>query len=104
MELPVRNVNGYAIVDVDGDLDNVEKAEQLKDTFNHLFHEEGEKKIVLNLDKTSVINSHGIGKMLLFHRRLKDAGGCLYITPPKGFVKELLKTLSLDAVLAVYDG
>ncbi len=104
MELPIRKVKGYAIIDVVGNLDNMENAEQLKGTFNHLFCEEGEKEIVLNLDKTSVINSCGIGKILLFHKRLRDAGGCLYITPPKGLVKELLKVLMLDKVLPVYSG
>lgn len=104
MELPIRKVNGYAIIDVVGNIDNIESAEQLKDTFNHLFLEEEEKKIVLNLDKTSVINSYGIGKILLFYKRLKDAGGCLYITPPKGLVKDLLRALSLDKLLPIYSG
>lgn len=104
MELPIRKVNGHAIVDIKGNLDNLENSEKLKETINKLFVEEGEKKIVLNLDGTDVINSDGIGKILMFHKKLREGGGSLYITPPKGFVKDLFRTLMLDVVLNVYEG
>ncbi len=104
MELPIRKVNGHAIIDIKGDLDNIENSEKLKETLNKLFIEEGEKKIVLNLDDTCIINSYGIGKILMFHKKLREGGGSLYITPPKGFVKDLFSTLMLDTVLNVYEG
>ncbi len=103
MEFPVTEENGYVMVDVLGDLDTLEKSEQLKTTLNRLFREDGEKEIVLCLEKTKVINSYGIGKILMFHKRLKEDGGCLYITPPKGAVKETLETLMLDKVLNVHE-
>ena len=88
MELPIRKVNGYAIVDIKGDLDSLENSEKLKETLNKLFIEEGEEKIVLNLDSTSVINNSGIGRILMFRKKLREGGGSLYITPPKGLVKD----------------
>lgn len=103
MEFPVRKENGYAIVDVSGDLDTLEKSEQLKETLNRLFQQDNENEIVVNLDKTNMINSYGIGKILMFHKRLKEDGGCLYITPPRGTVKEILETLMLDKVLQIYE-
>ncbi len=85
------------------DLDTSETAEELKKSLNQLL-DEGEKEIVLNLDNTTKINSYGIGKLLMFHKRLKEIGGQLYITPPKGDVEYILKTLSLDKVLKIYTG
>lgn len=104
MEFPVKKENGHVVVTITGDLDTLEKSEQLKETLNRLSNQDGEKEIVLNLDNTKMINSYGIGKLLMFHKRLKDDGGCLYITPPKDTVKEILETLMLDKVLKVYEG
>ncbi len=104
MEFPVKKENGHVMVVIPGDLDTLEKSEQLKETLNRLLQQDGEKEIVLNLDNTKMINSYGIGKILMFYKRLKGDGGCLYITPPKDTVKEILEILMLDKILKVYEG
>lgn len=96
-------IGNKVMVNVSGDLDTSETAEELKESLNQLLNE-GEKEIILNLDNTTNLNSHGIGKILMFHRRLEYIGGQLYITPPKGQVVNILKTLSLDKVLKIYTG
>ena len=96
-------IGDKVMVNIPGDLDASGTAEALKKALNQLL-DEGEKEIILNLDNTTNLNSHGIGKILIFHKRLKDIGGQLYITPPKGEVENILKTLSLDKVLKIYTG
>ncbi|MFQ5901592.1 MAG: STAS domain-containing protein, partial [Thermodesulfobacteriota bacterium] len=97
-------IGNRVMVNIPGDLDTMEKADQLKDTLNHLCQEQGETEIILNLDKTGKINSYGIGKILMFYKRLKEVGGSLYITPPTDAVREIFETLMLDKVLKVYRG
>ena len=96
-------IGNKVMVNVPDDLDTSGTAEELKKALNQLL-DEGENEIVLNLDNTTNLNSYGIGKILMFHRRLKDIGGQLYITPPKGEVKNILKTLTLDEILKIYLG
>lgn len=104
MEYSVEKIgNNRVMVNVPGDLETSAEAEELKGALDQLL-DEGEKEIVLNLDKTTSLTSHGIGKLLMFHKRLKDIGGQLYITPPKGDVENILKTLKLDEVLNIYTG
>ena len=104
MEITTKRIGGRVMIYIPGDLDTLEKSEQLKDVLNYLCGEQGEKEIILNLDKTKVINSYGIGKILMFYKRLKENGGCLYITPPGGAVKEVFEILMLDRILKVYEG
>ncbi|MFQ5901737.1 MAG: STAS domain-containing protein [Thermodesulfobacteriota bacterium] len=104
VDITTKKIGDKVMVNIPGDLDTMEKADRLKDTLNHLCREQGETEIILNLNKTSKINSYGIGKILMFHKRLKEDGGSLYITPPTDAVREIFEILMLDNVLKVYRG
>ncbi len=96
-------INDLNMVYGEGNLDEVEKVEALKCILGRLY-DEGEKEIILNIDKTQTINTHCLSNIMFVYRILKDRGGCLYITPPKGKVKSLLQAHKLDKILPVYTG
>ena len=104
MELQAEKIGDKVMVYLAGDLDTAEKADQLNQTMKRLTVEDGEKNVILNLDDTININSYGIGKILMYYKRLKGDGGGLYITSPTEPVKELFETLMLDSVLKIYAG
>jgi anti-anti-sigma factor len=83
-----------------GDLDSEASGEALRKAFNELL-EQGKKRIVLNLDDVRIINSYGIGKVLMCYKRLKAEEGVLMVRPLQGFVKETFELLMLDRLLPV---
>lgn len=94
-ELP----DGKIVVTVNADLDNYATSIEFKDVLEEMY-KQGKKVIILDLDKVEKINSFGTGKILMFYRRFKKAGGELYFKSPlTGAVKEIFEELKLDRLL-----
>ncbi|MCB0344157.1 MAG: STAS domain-containing protein [Bdellovibrionales bacterium] len=91
---------GKGLISLEGDLDNEAAGEALRRAFNKIF-DRGERTIVLDMDKVQIINSYGIGKILMCYKRLQAEGGVLMVKPLKGFVKETFELLMLDRLFPV---
>jgi anti-anti-sigma factor len=89
---------GY--ITVTSDLDSEQSGEQLRKAFNDVF-DKGKRTIVLDLTNVQIINSYGIGKVLMCYKRLKAENGTLMVKPLHGFVKETFELLMLDKLLPV---
>lgn len=87
---------GYIIIE--GDLDSEQAGEALRKAFNNVY-DRGKKTIVLDLSRVQIINSYGIGKVLMCYKRLKAENGVLMVKPLSGFVKETFELLMLDKLL-----
>jgi anti-sigma B factor antagonist len=87
---------GY--IKVKSDLDSESSGEALRKAFNQLF-DQGKRTIVLDLSGVQIINSYGIGKVLMCYKRLKSEEGTLMVKPLQGFVKEAFELLMLDKIL-----
>ena len=88
------------IIKVTGDLDSEGSGEALRKAFNHVY-DQGKRTIVLDLTGVNIINSYGIGKVLMCYKRLKAENGVLMVKPLNGFVKETFELLMLDKLLPV---
>lgn len=94
--------DGKVMVKVDSDLDTMELATNFKDVLQDLY-DKSENEVVLDLGNVRLINSNGIGKILMFHKRFVDKGGQLYYKSPlQGVVKDLFETLLLTKLLKEY--
>ncbi|MCP4350923.1 MAG: STAS domain-containing protein [Desulfobacterales bacterium] len=82
------------------DIDNLKSGEEFKSALMELY-KKGEKEIVIDFGETKVINSHGIGKILMFYRRFDEIGGTIYVTPLKGSIKDVFEALMLDKLIKV---
>ncbi len=89
-----------AFIVVSEDLDSEVSGENLRAAFNKVF-DLGKRTIVLDLSSVQIINSYGIGKVLMCYKRLKAENGVLKVTPLQGFVKETFELLMLDKLLPV---
>ena len=94
----VQGDKGY--IRIKGDLDSEQSGEALRQAFNQLF-DKGQRTIVLDLDGVQIINSYGVGKVLMCYKRLKAEKGVLMVKPLQGFVKETFELLMLDKILPV---
>lgn len=103
LEFQTQIENGKGQIKVEGDLDNEASGEALRRAFNKIF-DRGERTIVLDMDGVQIINSYGIGKILMCYKRLQAEGGVLMVKPLTGFVKETFELLMLDRLFPVDDG
>jgi anti-anti-sigma factor len=88
------------VIKIEGDLDNEQAGEALRKAFNDLFNR-GQRTIVLDLRPVEIINSYGIGKILMCYKRLKAEEGTMMVKPLTGFVKETFELLMLDNLFPV---
>jgi anti-sigma B factor antagonist len=89
------------LIVLEGDMDDELAGEALRRSFNKLF-DSGLRTIVMDLQKVEIINSYGIGKILMCYKRLKAEGGELMVRPLSGIVKETFELLMLDTLFPVY--
>lgn len=89
-----------AYIKVTGDLDSEQSGEALRISFNQVY-DQGKRTIILDLSDVQIINSYGIGKVLMCYKRLKAENGVLMVKPLQGFVKETFELLMLDKLLPV---
>ena len=100
MEFPTEIVGEKGIIKVTADLDSEQSGEALRKAFNQVY-DQGKRTIVLDLGGVNIVNSYGIGKVLMCYKRLKSESGVLMVKPLNGFVKETFELLMLDKILPV---
>lgn len=100
MEFPTEIVGEKGYIKIEGDLDSEQSGEALRKAFNDLF-DRGKRTVILDLSQVQIINSYGIGKVLMCYKRLKAENGTLMVKPLQGFVKETFELLMLDKLLPV---
>ena len=79
LEFKTKLEGNKGIIDVNSDLDNEQAGEALRAAFSGLF-DRGQKTIVLDLSGVEIINSYGIGKILMCYKKLKAEDGVLAIS------------------------
>src|SRR3972149_1076170 len=100
MECSVRENNGRSVVVVQGDMDNDHAVSIFRETMLALL-KSGKRDVVIDMSKVESINSHGIGKLLLFYKKFKEAGGEIKISSLEGHTKEVFETLMLDRLFKI---
>ena len=98
MDFPTEIVGDKGYIRITSDLDTEVAGEALRAAFNDIY-EQGKRTIVLDLSGAQIINSYGIGKVLMCYKRLKAENGVLMVKPLNGVVKETFELLMLDKLL-----
>jgi anti-anti-sigma factor len=98
MDYPTEINGDKGYIKVQGDLDSEASGEALRKAFNDIY-DKGKRTVVLDLTGVQIINSYGIGKVLMCYKRLKADDGVLMVKPLSGFVKETFELLMLDKLL-----
>lgn len=97
-----KTADGKSIIHVSSNLDNMQQAAEFKEVLQRLY-EDNVNEVVLDLTEVRMINSSGIGKILMYYRRFSERGGHMYyLSPLQGIVKELFETLLLTQLLKEY--
>ena len=94
--------DGKIVLKILGNLDTYKASIEFKDALEETFSS-GKREVVLDLDAVEKINSFGTGKILMFYRRFKSAGGEMYVKVPlHGEVQEVFNDMKIDKLLKNY--
>jgi anti-sigma B factor antagonist len=102
IQLTTRQVGDVSVIDVVGRITLGEGASTLRESIRELVSK-GNKKILLNLNEVSYIDSSGIGELVSGYTSVTSQGGVLKLLGLTKRVKDLLQITKLYTVFEVFD-
>jgi anti-anti-sigma factor len=60
------------------------------------------KKVIFDLAKVTVLDSTGVGIVVMCYARIKKAGGSLHIAGANGMVEQTLRMTNVDRLIDLY--
>ena len=100
LEYKIQMSGDRGLITLEGDMDDEVAGEALRKAFNRVF-DAGHRTIVFDLRNVQIINSYGIGKILMCYKRLKAENGTLLMKPLTGNVREIFELLMLDTLFPI---
>jgi anti-sigma B factor antagonist len=101
MKATVRQIGQITVVDLNGKITIGEGDVILREKVQEIL-ETGQKKVLLNLEKVSYMDSAGIGELVACYKRTKEKGGNVKLLKPSGKVSDLLALTKLEEVFETY--
>jgi anti-sigma B factor antagonist len=102
VKLSTRQVGDVTVVDAVGRITLGEGSSALRDTIRELVGK-GQKRILLNLEEVSYIDSSGIGELVSAFTTVTNQGGQLKLLSLTKRVKDLLQITKLYTVFDVHE-
>lgn len=98
-KLSVRQVGDVKVVDVSGRITLGEGSSVVRDAVRELLAA-GERKILLNMENVTYVDSSGIGELVAGYVSTKNAGATLKLV---GVTKKMQDLLQITALYTVFD-
>jgi anti-sigma B factor antagonist len=102
LKMTNREVNGVSVVALDGRIVLGEESNALRERVKALMAE-GKKKVVLNMDNITFIDSAGLGTLVAAHHSVKTQGASLRLCHLGSKFQEVLQITKLLTVFDVYN-
>jgi anti-sigma B factor antagonist len=102
LKINVRDVDGIGVVGLDGRVVLGDESNALREQVKKMLAA-GKKKIVLNMDKVSYIDSAGLGALVAAHHSARTQGASLKLSNLGSKFQEILQVTKLLTVFEVYD-
>ncbi|MEC9490703.1 MAG: STAS domain-containing protein [Halanaerobiales bacterium] len=101
MESKITEIDSSKVViSPQGDID-FSNSQQLKEVLLQVF-EQDFKQVILDFSEVESIDSSGLGKLLLFQKKLKEKGGTLIIRNVKSdYIKNMFEMIHLNKVIEI---
>jgi anti-sigma B factor antagonist len=96
----VRSVAGFAIVDLEGEVDLYSSAEFKEVLFQGIV--EGAQRIIVDLAKVTFIDSSGLAVLVGGAKRVLPTNGTLDIVCRDENITRILETTGLDRIFGIY--
>jgi anti-sigma B factor antagonist len=102
MTIDTRTVDGVTILDIHGKITIGEGSAEIRNTVRDLL-QAGRKKILLNMEDVSYVDSSGIGELVSSYTTVTNQGGELKLLHLTKKLRELLAITKLLTVFSSYD-
>lgn len=102
LKMTTREVDGVTVVAMDGRIVLGEESNALREKVKSLVAE-GKKKIVLNMDNITFIDSAGLGTLVAAHHSAKGQGSALKLCHLGTKFQEVLQITKLMTIFDVYN-
>lgn len=101
LKINVREVDGIGVVGLDGRVVLGEESNALREQVKKMLAA-GNKKIVLNMDNVTYIDSAGLGTLVASHESARKLGASLKLSNLGSKFQEILQVTKLLTVFDVY--
>jgi anti-sigma B factor antagonist len=102
LKINVRDVDGIGVVGLDGRVVLGDESNALREQVKKMLAA-GQKKIVLNMDNVTYIDSAGLGALVAAHHSARTQGASLKLSNLGSKFQEILQVTKLLTVFEVYD-
>lgn len=102
LKISTREVDGVSVLELEGRIVLGEESNSLRETVKGLLSA-GKKKIVLNMDRVTYIDSAGLGALVAAHHSARTQGSSLKLSNLGTRFQEVLQVTKLLTVFEVYD-
>ncbi len=102
MKLITRRQGAIPVVEIPGRLVYGDNEGILKETIDDLLNQ-GDRRIVLDLEKVSFIDSSGLADLVSAHKSVAQAGGALKLVRVNRKVRSVLTITNLLQVMQVFE-
>lgn len=92
---------GIKVVDIEGEID-VYTSMELKKELNGMI-DNGNKKIIINLEKVNYMDSSGLGILVAILKRLKQEDGIMKLTNMNIGIKRIFEITKLTKFFEIYE-
>lgn len=101
MNFSILELNDVTVVDVNGEL-IVGNRHELKDSVLHRLGE-GDRKFVIDFERTSYIDSSGLGVLVSLSKKIRESGGTLRLAGLNADLRTLFELTKLDTLFQIDD-
>ncbi len=101
MRASLRQVGNISIIDLSGRITIGEGDVIMREKVSEVV-DEGQKNIILNLNKVTYMDSAGIGELVACLKRVKEKGGMIKLLNASGKVHDLLQLTKLEDIFESY--
>ena len=102
LKITNREVDGVAVVALDGRIVLGEETSALREKIKNLVGE-GKKKIVLNMNGVTLIDSSGLGALVAAYSSAKSSGASMRLSNLGSHLNQLLQMTKLLTVFEAYN-
>jgi anti-sigma B factor antagonist len=102
LKMTAREVDGVSVIAMDGRIVLGEESNALRENLKTLVTE-GKKKVVLNMDNITFIDSAGLGTLVAAHHSAKNQGASLRLCHLGTKFQEVLQITKLMTIFEVYN-
>jgi anti-sigma B factor antagonist len=102
LRISVRQLSDVSVVDLDGRLIIGPESEALAEKLRGMSRQ-GVRKLLVNLEKVTQLDSSGICSLLQGYTSMKQAGGAFKLLHPGGHTREVLEVMRLTETIPTLD-